>query len=42
MKQLVKVLGVSVVFSIGFELGTWLWDEVLEDKIEEVKKRLEK
>lgn len=42
MKRLAELLGASIVMSIGFELGTWLWDEVVEDKVVEIKKRLKK
>lgn len=42
MKQLVKTALLGAGYAIGFCAGWKLWEDVLEDKFEELKDRLTK
>lgn len=40
MKRMFELFVSGVVVSVGIELGTWLWEDTLEDKVVDFKKRL--
>lgn len=40
MKRMVELLVSGVVISVGIEIGTWLWEEAIEDKLNGLKERL--
>ena len=42
MKDLVKIMVNWAGVGIGYMAGIWLWDNVLEDKVEDLKDRLSK
>ena len=42
MKDLFKSFGYAVAIGIGYMAGIKLWDEVLEDKVDNLKERLTK
>ena len=42
MKDLFKVFVLGIVTAIGGGVGWKLWDEVLEDKVDDLKERLSK
>jgi hypothetical protein len=42
MKDLFKAACVGVTYAIGFCAGWKLWEDVLEDKVEDLKERLSK
>lgn len=42
MKDLVKIMVNWAGVGIGYAAGIWLWDNVLEDKVEDLKNRLSK
>ena len=42
MKDLFKTTALGVVYAIGFCVGWKLWEEVLEDKVDDLKERLSK
>lgn len=42
MKDLFKTATYGVAIAIGYMAGIKLWDEVLEDKIDDLKDRLKK
>lgn len=40
MKRVVELFVSAVVISVGVELGTWLWEDTIEEKVTDLKKRL--
>ena len=42
MKTIIKVLGLGILAGVGSSAGYWLWEEVLEDKVDDLKDRLSK
>ena len=40
MKDMIKLLVAGVTISVGIELGSWLWEEVIEDKVNNLKERI--
>ena len=42
MKDLFKTAAYGFVIAIGYMAGIKLWDEVLEDKVDDLKERLNK
>ena len=47
MKNLIRIAGIGIVAGIGVNLGYWLWDNILEDKVDDMydkhqKKKLKK
>ena len=42
MKDLIKMAALGFVTVIGFSAGAWTWDNVLQDKMYHLKKRLSK
>ena len=42
MKNLFKLLASGVTILVGYNAGNWLWNEVLEDKMNKLKDRLKK
>lgn len=40
MKQVMQYCGLCFLGGIGYCAGVWLWDNVLEDKVEDLKDRL--
>ena len=42
MKNLINVILTGAAACIGFGAGGWLWDNVLEDKLDDLKDRLAK
>ena len=39
MKRAIELFVSGVVVSVGIELGTWLWEDTLEGKFVDFKKR---
>jgi hypothetical protein len=35
MKEIIRIAGLGVVCGIAVQAGYWLWDNVLEDKVED-------
>lgn len=42
MKNLIKSMGLMTMYGISAAAGYWIWEEFLEDKVREVKEKLEK
>lgn len=42
MKNFVLYLVIGIAASIGFNAGEWLWDVVLKEKFDGLKKKLRK
>lgn len=42
MKTLFNYVVYGVTVGIGYMAGVWLWDEILEDKANDLKERLGK
>lgn len=42
MKTLLKTLSGWFAVAVGLKAGGWLWDEVLEEKADDLKNRLSK
>lgn len=42
MKDLFKTLLYGAAVAVGYMAGVKLWDEVLEDKVDDLKERLSK
>ena len=40
MKRMVELLVSGVVISVGIEIGSWLWEETIEDKLNGLVERL--
>ena len=40
MKRTVELLVSGVVISVGIEIGSWLWEETIEDKLNGLVERL--
>lgn len=40
MKDVIKSFGTMVSCAVGWFAGCWLWEEVLEDKVENFKENL--
>lgn len=41
MKNLVKMFGMTTVGGVGVYFGYWLWDNILEEKVEDFKDYLD-
>lgn len=42
MKTFISCLGFGIATGVGLMGGYWLWNEVLEDKMDDLKDRLSK
>lgn len=42
MKTIIAYLGIGIATGVGIMGGYWLWDNVLEDKADDLKDRLSK
>ena len=42
MKSIINVLGIGILAGVGTSAGFWLWEEVLEDKVEDFRDYLSK
>ena len=42
MKNVIRTLMAGVAVMVGVKAGEWLWDEVLEYKVDDLKDRLTK
>ena len=40
MKRMVELLVSGVVISVGIEIGSWLWEEAIEEKLNGLVERL--
>ena len=42
MKDLIKFVGTFALAGIGMNAGFWVWENVLEDKVDNLKDKLSK
>jgi hypothetical protein len=42
MKNLIKIITSGAALCIGMGTGQWLWDNVIEDKLDNLKDRISK
>ena len=36
MKEIIRIAGLGVVCGVAVQAGYWLWDNILEDKVDEI------
>jgi hypothetical protein len=41
MKDILKVMGLGTAIAVAYSAGFWLWENVLEEKFDDVKEYLE-
>lgn len=42
MKTIISLIGAGIATGVGIQGGFWLWDNVLEEKVEGLRDRLSK